>query len=50
MQESIGSRASASKVKFEGFTTVYADPDEKKEATTLIEKSDKGNKAFLKGV
>ena len=40
--------ASASKVKFEGFTTVYADPDEKKEATTLTKNLTKETKLSLK--
>ena len=40
--------ASASQVKFEGFTTVYADPDEKKEATTLTKNLTKETKLSLK--
>ena len=40
--------ASASKVKFEGFTTVYADPDEKKEETTLTKNLTKETKLSLK--
>ena len=40
--------ASASKVKFEGFTTVYADPDEKKEKTTLTKNLTKETKLSLK--
>ncbi len=41
--------ASASKVKFEGFTAVYGDPDEKKEANTLAKNLSMDTELSLKG-